>query len=272
MADKRALLLLLLAVAITQGQTRIDLASQSRNANFANFLFTTPFTMGPTLPPTCQVGQVFFNTAVPAGQNIYACAQTNAWTALGASNGNYTLPQATSKVLGGVMVPNNSGLLVSSGTLNVAYGSGSGTALQGNTLGQPSGPASLDLAGNVPKAQLGNLGSAAFLNSSAFDVSGAAASAVTSLSLSGPTTAQPALITQGDWATFNSKQPPGNYLTGLSGDVVASGAGIIPLRWSGSMVLAFQRTAQRIRYWALPDLQRVRGCRCSTVKTVAETT
>lgn len=39
------------------------------------------------------------------------------------------------------------------------------------------------------------------------------------------TTAQPGLLTAADWTTFNGKQASGNYITSLTTDVVASGAG-----------------------------------------------
>lgn len=41
------------------------------------------------------------------------------------------------------------------------------------------------------------------------------------------TSGQPGFLTSSDWSTFNSKQPAGNYLTGLTGDVTASGPGSV---------------------------------------------
>lgn len=38
---------------------------------------------GATLPATCTIGQVFFDTDAPAGQNLYGCTATNTWTVLG---------------------------------------------------------------------------------------------------------------------------------------------------------------------------------------------
>jgi hypothetical protein len=128
-------------------------------------------------------------SAAAAGQNIFGCTQPNAWAQFG------ILPTADSLTLGGITVPGTSGLLVSSGALSIAYGTAAHQALQGNTLGQPKGPASLDLNGNVPTSQLGNLGSAALLNASTFDGAGAAAAAVSAIPQSGPTVTKPALIT-----------------------------------------------------------------------------
>lgn len=182
----------------------MNLAAQSRNPDFASFPFTRPISVGSALPAACQTGQLFFNTAAAMGQNLFGCAQPNAWTVLG---NTFTLPPASSSTLGGVIIPGSSGLLVSSGALSVAYGTSSNTALQGSSLGQPSGPASLDASGNIPTTQLHNLGSAAFLNSTAFDRAGAASAAVAAIPSSGSAVTQPALITPSDWSVFNSKQP-----------------------------------------------------------------
>lgn len=195
-----ALLLLFGSRGFCQTITTLNLSTQSRSPDFSNFPITKPITVGSALPLTCQVGQMFFNTGAAAGQNIYGCTQPNTWAQFGA------LPVANSATVGGVIVPANSGLLVSSGALTVAYGTGSNTALQGNTLGQANGPASLDSTGKVPVAQLRNLGSAAFLNSTAFDVAGAGTAAVSGIPQSGLNVTQPALIRPADWALFNNKQ------------------------------------------------------------------
>lgn len=55
--------------------TTLNLSTQGRNADFSNFPFTRPFAQGSTLPSTCQVGQLFFNTAAPVGTNIFSCAR-----------------------------------------------------------------------------------------------------------------------------------------------------------------------------------------------------
>ena len=41
------------------------------------------------------------------------------------------------------------------------------------------------------------------------------------------TTAQPGLLSAADWNTFNGKQAAGNYITALTGDVVATGPGSV---------------------------------------------
>jgi len=47
------------------------------------------------LPPTCQLGQLFFNAAAAAGSNLYACTSTNTWTAEGGGGASGNQPQAT---------------------------------------------------------------------------------------------------------------------------------------------------------------------------------
>jgi Pectate lyase superfamily protein len=199
----RCTLLLLLSAAgqtFCQTTTSLNLGTQTHNPDFSNFAFTRPITVGSALPATCQIGQMFFDTAAAPGQNIFGCVQPNAWAEFG------TLPVASSTALGGISIGAASGLQVAAGALSVAYGTSANSALQGNTLAQPNGPASLDSNGKIPILQLGNLGSAAFVSSTAFDAAGAAATAVSSIPQSGSTMTRAALITPADWTTFNSKQ------------------------------------------------------------------
>jgi hypothetical protein len=63
--------------------TLVDLARQSQNADFSGFPFTKPFKAGTVLPATCSVGEMFFKIDAPAGQNVFGCAATNAWTLQG---------------------------------------------------------------------------------------------------------------------------------------------------------------------------------------------
>ncbi|MBV9264559.1 MAG: choice-of-anchor D domain-containing protein [Acidobacteriaceae bacterium] len=67
--------------------TTINLGTQGRNPDFSSFPFTRPITVGTTLPATCQVGQLFFNSAAAAGANLYGCTAVNAWTALTGTGG-----------------------------------------------------------------------------------------------------------------------------------------------------------------------------------------
>jgi hypothetical protein len=121
---------LVIPAAFGQTNTTLNLSTQGRNADFANFPFTRPLTQGSSLPSTCQMGQLFFHTAAPIGANIFSCVSPNTWAGVG-SGYTYTLPQATATTLGGVTVPNNSGLAIASNGLSVLYGTATNTAAQG---------------------------------------------------------------------------------------------------------------------------------------------
>ncbi len=81
-------------VILGQNPTIINLATQGRNADFSNLPVTRPVTVGTTLPATCVVGQMFFNSAAAAGQNLYACTSVNNWTQL-TGGGNGANPQVS---------------------------------------------------------------------------------------------------------------------------------------------------------------------------------
>ncbi|MGI8961578.1 MAG: hypothetical protein ACR2IV_17810, partial [Bryobacteraceae bacterium] len=97
------LLVSLVIPAFGQTNTTLNLSTQGRNADFSNFPFTRPLTQGSSLPSTCQVGQLFFNTAAPIGANIYSCASPNTWAGVGSGYANALAP-ATATTLGGVTV------------------------------------------------------------------------------------------------------------------------------------------------------------------------
>lgn len=42
-------------------------------------------TRGTSLPGTCTIGQIFFDTDAPSGQNLYGCTTTNGWSLIGGS-------------------------------------------------------------------------------------------------------------------------------------------------------------------------------------------
>jgi hypothetical protein len=81
------------AYAQASATTTINLATQTRNADFGTFPFTRPVAVGSALPSTCQVGQLFFNTTASPGSNLYGCTTANTWTTLG--GGSTSTPQVT---------------------------------------------------------------------------------------------------------------------------------------------------------------------------------
>src|ERR1700693_5206970 len=123
------LLILLAGTGFAQTVTTLNLSTQGHNPDFSNFPFTRPISVGSAIPPTCQMGQLFFNTTATAGQNMYACTQTNTWAVMG----TYTLLPAGPSALGGVVIPSNSALSVDgNGVLSVNVGTGAGTVAAGN--------------------------------------------------------------------------------------------------------------------------------------------
>ena len=68
------------------GQTLINLGTQGRNVDFTGASFTRPVKTGAVFPNTCSVGDLFFNTVAPGGQNLYGCVAANSWALLGPSS------------------------------------------------------------------------------------------------------------------------------------------------------------------------------------------
>ncbi len=62
------------------GQTMVDLRTQSKNVDFSAAAATKPTKTGSSLPTTCSVGEMFFMTTAPAGQNLYGCTAVNLWS------------------------------------------------------------------------------------------------------------------------------------------------------------------------------------------------
>jgi len=87
---------------ILPGQTTLDLRTQTKNVDFTLAVTTKPNKSGAILPATCSVGETFFMTGAPAGQNLYGCTGANVWSALGAN----LLP--TNSLPGQVLVWNGS--------------------------------------------------------------------------------------------------------------------------------------------------------------------
>jgi hypothetical protein len=71
---------LALAAGYAGAQTRVDLRTQSKSADFSAASSTKPFQTGTALPATCSLGQTFFQTNATAGSNFYACTSANTWT------------------------------------------------------------------------------------------------------------------------------------------------------------------------------------------------
>jgi len=82
-----AIIFLMAAVPFAGAQTQVNLATQSKHVDFSQDTSTKPMQVGPSLPPVCSAGQMFFNTSAAAGQNLYACTATNIWSLIAGSGG-----------------------------------------------------------------------------------------------------------------------------------------------------------------------------------------
>ena len=84
-------------IATGEGQTSVDLRTQSKSVDFSAAVSTKPMQTGSSLASTCAVGQFFFLTTAPAGSNVYACNPANIWTVEG--NGLSVTSSTTNDVL-----------------------------------------------------------------------------------------------------------------------------------------------------------------------------
>ncbi|HYL77031.1 MAG TPA: hypothetical protein VEU96_22640 [Bryobacteraceae bacterium] len=76
----------LVCLAISYGQTMVDLRTQSKSVDFSAANTTKPFKSGTTLPAICSVGEMFYKSDAPAGTNLYGCTALNTWTQQGATS------------------------------------------------------------------------------------------------------------------------------------------------------------------------------------------
>lgn len=85
-ATLRCGVLAAIATVAACGQTLINLGTQGRNIDFSNAPSTRPEKTGSSLPVTCLPGELFFNLAAPAGQNLYSCVAANTWSLISAGS------------------------------------------------------------------------------------------------------------------------------------------------------------------------------------------
>jgi hypothetical protein len=84
MQYRRVILAAAWLIGVANGQTQVDLKTQSKIVNFSGAPSTQPFQSGTVLPSACLVDQAFFQTNAPAGLNLYGCTAVNSWTLLSA--------------------------------------------------------------------------------------------------------------------------------------------------------------------------------------------
>jgi len=84
MQYRRAILVVAWLIGVADGQTLVDLRTQSKSVDFSSAPSTQPFQSGTVLPAACLVDQAYFKTNAPAGLNLYGCTAVNSWTLLSA--------------------------------------------------------------------------------------------------------------------------------------------------------------------------------------------
>ncbi len=201
------------AIWAMSGQTLVNLATQGRNVDFSNAPSTRPVKTGTDLPATCSVGDLFFQSSAPDGQNLYGCPTPNNWTLLGAP-----------AVAFYQTVDNNATALTQEPALNFSSAfaatddSGSSAtnvdlALVNSSVG------TFGSSSQVPMITVNAHGLITSVSTAPIAVGGGAAWGSITGTLSNQTDLEDVL---------NALQPAGNYLTALTGDVTASGPGSVP--------------------------------------------
>jgi hypothetical protein len=76
----------LAGIVSAQTVTTVNLSTQGKNPDFSAMPITRPVTVGTSLPSTCTIGQLFFNSAASAGGNLYSCTSANTWTVIGGAS------------------------------------------------------------------------------------------------------------------------------------------------------------------------------------------
>ncbi len=74
--------------------------------DFTKAAFTRPVKSGTTLPVTCSVGDLFFQTTAPAGSNLYGCASTNTWAVQSGGGGGSLFVDSNGTLVGSRNVMN----------------------------------------------------------------------------------------------------------------------------------------------------------------------
>lgn len=116
-------------LGVASAQTKVDLSNQSKSVDFTGAQSTKPFQTGATLPANCGIGQMFFVTSAPSGQNTYGCVAADTW-----------VPQFGSSVLGATGPTGPAGTLGPAGATGPAGAMGPGGSAGPSGATGPPGP------------------------------------------------------------------------------------------------------------------------------------
>lgn len=221
-------------VSHAYGQTQpttVNLQTQGRNPDFSGFSFTRPIAVGTALPSTCQVGQLFFNSAAAAGSNLYACTAANVWTLEASGTGSSGSGSGASFAaqLGDFSTS------LSSGTLTIGSGCSASTPCNvrvGNTVYSFKSSATVTASGSTSGLVLLYVDSAGNLTAG----SQATLSCTGCLYVSGVTAFPVGSIPLANWTVTGGSLVAGSgvdFRAFLSTKAVTSGQGILVSENSG---------------------------------------
>jgi hypothetical protein len=155
-------------------------------------------------PGTGYNGEIYYNTT----SNSFRIYQNGAWTGITAGSGTVTSVSVVSaNGFAGTVANSTTTPAITMETTITGLLQGNGTAISaytgGNLTDSTSGADGIAITGG----------------------SGAVIGSGTSIAQSQSSSSTPGYLSSADWTTFNNKQPAGNYITALTGDVSASGPG-----------------------------------------------
>jgi hypothetical protein len=99
---KMAVITVFLAVQAVSGQTKVDLATQSKRVDFTGASVTKPIRTAASLPSSCVSNEVILIPGASAGGKLYVCNSSGAWEVQGGGSGGGGAVRPGS--IGGVLV------------------------------------------------------------------------------------------------------------------------------------------------------------------------
>jgi hypothetical protein len=239
----RSATVLLLIAGYSFGQTNVNILNQVKNPDFSSYPFTRPITVGTALPSTCQVGQLFFNSAAAAGVNLYACTATNVWS-LEAGNGGSGGGGGTGSGASFASQLGDFSTSLSSGTLTIGSGCSASTPCNiriGNTSYSFKSSATVTASGSTSGLVFIYVDSAGNLTAGSM----ATLTCTGCLYVSGVTAFPAGSIPLANWTVSGGSLQAGSgvdFRAFLSTKVIASGPGILVAENSGVSTISVDPT------------------------------